>query len=135
MILRIDPGAAEPPFAQLCSQITEQVVAGRLRPGDRLPTVRRLAGDLGIAPNTVARAYRELEADGILRGQGRAGTFVAGVVEGEAWPEGGGAEPGAAAAAAGAAAGAAARDYARVVQDLGLAPAEALALVRKALQG
>lgn len=49
--------------------------------------MRRLAGDLGIAPNTVARAYRELEADGVLEGRGRAGTFVrATVIDGEFAP-------------------------------------------------
>jgi len=46
-------------------------------PGDRLPTVRGLADTLGLAPNTVARAYRELEAGGWIVGKGRAGTFVA----------------------------------------------------------
>ena len=49
---------------------------GELLPGERLPTVRALAADAALAPNTVARAYRELEAAGYLEGRGRAGTFV-----------------------------------------------------------
>ncbi|MCK0114057.1 GntR family transcriptional regulator [Ornithinimicrobium sp. F0845] len=120
-MLRIDPASSEPPFAQLHAQILAQVADGILTPGDRLPTVRRLAGDLGIAPNTVARAYRELEADGVLEGRGRAGTFVRSTVTaGRTAP-------------AVASARAAAEKYAESARSLGLAPGEALALVRQAL--
>ncbi|WP_109471888.1 GntR family transcriptional regulator [Ornithinimicrobium cavernae] len=120
-MLRIDPASPEPPFAQLHEQILAQVSHGILAPGDRLPTVRRLAGDLGIAPNTVARAYRELEADGVLEGRGRAGTFVrATMAAGQAAP-------------AAASARAAAQRYAEATRSLGVTPAEALALVRQAL--
>lgn len=122
MILRVDPRAEEAPFAQLRRQITDQVKSGALAPGDQLPTVRRLAGDLGIAPNTVARAYRELEADGLLQGRGRAGTFVAGSAD----PADGTASPPAARRAA--------EEYARTARSLGLSPAEALALARTALR-
>ena len=66
-----------PPFAQLRDGVRRQIERGALLPGDRLPTVRACAQDLGLAPNTVARAYRELEDDGWLVGRGRAGTFVA----------------------------------------------------------
>jgi GntR family transcriptional regulator len=66
-----------PPFAQLRDGIRRQIERGTLLPGDRLPTVRACAQDLSLAPNTVARAYRELEDDGWLVGRGRAGTFVA----------------------------------------------------------
>jgi DNA-binding transcriptional regulator YhcF (GntR family) len=66
-----------PPFAQLRDGVRRQIERGPLLPGDRLPTVRAAAADLGLAPNTVARAYRELEAEGWLIGRGRAGTFVA----------------------------------------------------------
>ena len=52
-------------------------VTGELAAGQKLPTVRQLASDLGLAPNTVARAYRELEADRVINTQGRRGTFVA----------------------------------------------------------
>jgi DNA-binding transcriptional regulator YhcF (GntR family) len=58
-------------------QIIDGVREGRLPPGARLPTVRELAGTMGLAVNTVARAYRELESAGILETRGRFGTFVA----------------------------------------------------------
>lgn len=76
MIIRLDPRSATPPFEQLRVQVIEQVGAGTLIAGTRLPTVRKLAGDLGIAPNTVARAYRELEADGFIETRGRNGSFI-----------------------------------------------------------
>lgn len=72
----IDSVSAVPPFEQLRVQIRDQVRSGELAAGSRLPTVRRLADELGIAPGTVARAYRELESDGVLEGRGRHGTFV-----------------------------------------------------------
>jgi len=75
-MLTIDPRSATPPFEQLRVQLREQVRSGELPAGTRLPTVRRLAEDLGIAPNTVARAYRELEADGFIETRGRNGTVV-----------------------------------------------------------
>ena len=58
--------------------MTALVLAGALRPGARLPSIRQLADDLGLAGGTVARAYRELEADGIVATRGRHGTVVAG---------------------------------------------------------
>ncbi|MBZ5733046.1 GntR family transcriptional regulator [Nocardioides sp. TRM66260-LWL] len=123
--VRIDATSAEPPFEQLRRQVREQVEAGTLAAGTRLPPVRALAAELGLAPNTVARAYRELEADGVLdtRGRadgvldtrGRAGTFVAGRgVDAEAR--------------------AAARAYAERIVTLGLSPADALRLVEDALR-
>jgi DNA-binding transcriptional regulator YhcF (GntR family) len=75
--VRIDAGAASPLFDQLRTQIIDGVRDGRLPPGTRLPTVRELAGQLELAVNTVARAYRELETAGILETRGRFGTFVA----------------------------------------------------------
>ena len=72
----IDAGSPTPPFEQLRVQLRDQVRSGALSAGSRLPTVRRLADDLGIAPGTVARAYRELESDGVIEGRGRHGTFV-----------------------------------------------------------
>lgn len=122
-VMRIDPDGAEPPFEQLRGQIIGRVAAGDLAPGDRLPSVRQLAGDLGIAPNTVARAYRELEADGVLEGRGRSGTFVRSSVDA------GRLAPSATSARA------AAQRYAEATRSLGLAPAEALTLVREALDG
>jgi DNA-binding transcriptional regulator YhcF (GntR family) len=75
-LIRIDPDSPLAPYEQLRSQISAMVASGDLEPGQKLPTVRQLAGDLGLAANTVARAYRELEADGVINTQGRRGTFV-----------------------------------------------------------
>jgi DNA-binding transcriptional regulator YhcF (GntR family) len=75
--VRIDQQASGPLFDQLRAQIIDGVRDGRLPPGTRLPTVRGLAGQLGLAVNTVARAYRELESAGIVETRGRFGTFVA----------------------------------------------------------
>jgi DNA-binding transcriptional regulator YhcF (GntR family) len=74
--LHLDPDAAVPPFEQLRTLVARQVAEGTLPAGTRLPTVRQLAADLGVAANTVARAYKELEADGVVETQGRRGTFV-----------------------------------------------------------
>jgi DNA-binding transcriptional regulator YhcF (GntR family) len=75
--VQIDAQAARPLFDQLRQQIIDAVRDGRLTPGTRLPTVRDLAGQLDLAVNTVARAYRELETSGIVETRGRFGTFVA----------------------------------------------------------
>lgn len=72
----IDPASHVPPFEQLRAGVVAAVASGELVPGGRLPTVRRLAEDLGLAPGTVARAYRELEASGFIETRGRNGTFV-----------------------------------------------------------
>ena len=76
MIVTIDLASKLPPYAQIKQAILNAVVQGSLTPGDRLPPIRQLAGDLGLAPNTVARAYRELEADGVVASSGRRGTNV-----------------------------------------------------------
>jgi DNA-binding transcriptional regulator YhcF (GntR family) len=73
----IDPSSAVAPFEQLRTGLVDALASGELAAGARLPTVRRLAEDLGVAPGTVARAYRELEASGIIETRGRNGTFVA----------------------------------------------------------
>ena len=72
----IDPTSTVPPYEQLRSQLAFQVRSGALAVGDRLPTVRQLANDLGIAKNTVVRAFRELEETGLVVGAGRRGTIV-----------------------------------------------------------
>ncbi len=77
MELHLDDAGGQPPFEQLRAAIVQQVSSGALLPGERLPTVRGLAEQLALAPGTVARAYRELEADAIIETRGRAGTFVA----------------------------------------------------------
>jgi len=67
VILQIDPGAAVPPYEQLRAQVTAMAASGALPVGTRLPSIRQLAGDLGLAAGTVARAYRELEQAGVRR--------------------------------------------------------------------
>ena len=74
----IDPASAIPPFEQLRSQISAAIKAGMIPAGTRLPSIRQIAGDLALAPNTVARAYRELEEAGLVEGRGRRGTIVTG---------------------------------------------------------
>ena len=73
----IDLQAAEPPYEQVRAQLAGLIGRGSLAEGDRLPTVRALAADLGLAVNTVARAYKELEAEGLVTTRRRAGTVVA----------------------------------------------------------
>lgn len=78
--LVVDSELEIPPYQQVVAQIRAGIERGELLPDSALPTVRQLAGDLGIAPNTVARAYGELQNDGWLVGDGRRGTRVAGRV-------------------------------------------------------
>jgi GntR family transcriptional regulator len=75
--LSVDPDLEAAPFQQIFDQLRGFIERGELRPGDALPTVRQLAGDLGVAPNTVARAYSELQREGWLTSEGRRGTRVA----------------------------------------------------------
>ena len=75
--LMLDPHSPTPPFEQLRTQVIEGVRSGAFAPGDKLPTVRRLAETLGLAANTVARAYRELERDQVIETRGRLGSFIA----------------------------------------------------------
>ena len=117
-MLVIDPDSGVPPYEQLRGQIWAAVRSGELVPGAQLPTVRRLADDLGIAPNTVARSYRELERDGVIQTRGRNGSVVA-----AAKVQSAGQDPAVDAAQA----------FALRTRELGLAPTEALALVRTAL--
>ncbi len=77
MKLTVDHRSAVPAFEQLRVQISQLLARGALSPGDRLPTVRSLATELGIAPGTVQRTYRELEAQGLVTTRGRHGTVVA----------------------------------------------------------
>jgi len=72
----VDVLAATPPYEQVRTQIAGHIRAGTLRPGERLPVVRALAADLGVATNTIARAYRELEAGGLVTTRRRVGTIV-----------------------------------------------------------
>jgi DNA-binding transcriptional regulator YhcF (GntR family) len=77
-MIQLDSASATPPYEQIRAQVAAQVDSGTLQPGDRLPTVRRLAEELGLATNTVARAYRELEQAGAIETRGRGGSFVTG---------------------------------------------------------
>ena len=76
--LTVDSSLEVPPYQQVAEQVRAAIERGELQPDSALPTVRQLAGDLGIAPNTVARAYSELQSEGWLVGDGRRGTRVAG---------------------------------------------------------
>ncbi|MFF7332086.1 GntR family transcriptional regulator [Streptomyces sp. NPDC008150] len=113
--IRVDDGAA--PYEQVRAQISEQARSGALPVGHRLPTVRGLAESLGLAPNTVAKAYRALEADGVIETRGRNGTYIA-----------------AAGNAADREAASAAQTYADRAHRLGLSEDAALAAVRDALR-
>ena len=74
--IRLDPTAREPLSEQLRSALASRIASGRLAPGERMPTVRDLAAELDVAPNTVAKAYRDLASTGLIVGRGRRGTFV-----------------------------------------------------------
>jgi GntR family transcriptional regulator len=75
--LRIDLKSGVPFYRQIIDQVLTAIASGSLVPGNQLPTVRQLAVDLSINPNTVVRAYRELEIRGILTTQQGSGTFIA----------------------------------------------------------
>jgi len=74
--ISIDIKSGVPFYRQIIEQIKFAIARGDIEPGDRLPTVRQLAVDLSINPNTVVRAYRELEIEGVLNTQQGSGTFV-----------------------------------------------------------
>ena len=75
--LVVDTADPTPPYEQLRRQLAALLGSGSLGPGDRLPPVRQLAADLGLATGTVARAYRELEAAGLVVSRAGRGTAVA----------------------------------------------------------
>ena len=113
-MISYDPRSPVPAYEQVRGQLARRIHAGELVPGARLPTVRRLAGDLGLAVNTVARAYRELEQAGLVATRGRNGTVVTGTDETRAVD--------------------AAADYAATVRGLGLPAARALEIVKGMLE-
>ena len=76
MQISIDEGLPEPVFAQLCTQIRAAVKTGELKPDTPLPTIRQLAAELQVNPNTVAKTYRLLERDGVIETRGAKGSFV-----------------------------------------------------------
>ncbi len=77
MIVEVDTGSPTPPYDQIRTQVARMIATGVLAPGTQLPPIRQLAGDLGLAANTVARAYRELESEGLVVSRVRHGTTVA----------------------------------------------------------
>jgi DNA-binding transcriptional regulator YhcF (GntR family) len=118
-LIDVDPASSVAPYEQVRASVTSLVRSGRIAPHTRLPAVRRLAVDLGLAANTVARAYRELEAAGVVETRGRLGTFVVDPASssGEGRDEG----------------REAAREYAARMRELGVSPERALDLARAAL--
>lgn len=74
--IKIDPGSSLPVFIQIVDAVSKSVEKGAITPGTRLPATRTLAATLGVATNTVAKAYRELERHGVVQGRGRLGTYV-----------------------------------------------------------
>lgn len=112
-MLEVDPGLATPPYQQIKNQIMGLRTSGEFPPGHRLPPVRHLAVELGVAPTTAARAYRELEAAGVIETRGRHGSYVT-----------------EAPTTARRQATAAARDYLSRLRSLGMTDAEAVALLR-----
>jgi GntR family transcriptional regulator len=75
-MFHVRPESGEPIYQQLVRQITHAITTGAVKPGERLPTVRDLAAELVVNPNTVARAYRELDQAGLVESGPRKGTFV-----------------------------------------------------------
>jgi len=116
-VIRIDLSDRTPPYQQIRAAVLAALATGELRPGDRLPTVRQLAGDLGVAPGTVQRAYAELEEDGAVESKGRRGTFARTPAEVGKSPS----------------LSAAALHFVEEVDRLGVGPAEAIAAIASVL--
>jgi GntR family transcriptional regulator len=83
MLFRTNPSLGVPIYLQLMEQVKHAIETGALRPGDQLPGIRPLAEELVINPNTVAKAYRELEHDGVIELRHGAGAFVAASAKGK----------------------------------------------------
>ena len=111
----IDADSPVPPFEQLRAQLARQIQDHTLAVGTRLPTIRRLAGDLGLAVNTVARSYRELEDAGLIETRGRAGSFVSAAEQSRERAR------------------RAAADYAAVIVSAGIDTDEAIRIIQAAL--
>ena len=118
MTFSIDAHDPTPPFEQLRRRVLDGIADGSLAPGTKLPTVRALAEQLGLAPNTVARSYRELETAGVIETRGRSGSFIALSTD-----------------AAAHAAQEAAAVYASRTRAMGVSPDAAVDYVRAALRG
>ena len=83
MLFRPNPSSGVPIYLQLMEQVKHSIETGALRPGEQLPGIRPLAEELVINPNTVAKAYRELEHEGVIELRHGAGAFVAGTARGK----------------------------------------------------
>ena len=83
MIFRLNPSSGVPLYLQLMDQIKHAVEIGALRPGDQLPTIRKMAEDLSMNPNTVLRSYRELEHEGVIELRHGSGAFISESVAGQ----------------------------------------------------
>ncbi|MEW2634923.1 GntR family transcriptional regulator [Streptomyces sp. NPDC048389] len=118
--VRVDTASPVPPYEQIRAQLAEFIHSGQLAAGDRLPSVRQLAADLGLANGTVVRAYRELESAGLVHSRRGAGTKVAAL-------------PHPTAAYTADRLADHARAYATAARRLGAGPADALEAVRRAL--
>jgi GntR family transcriptional regulator len=77
---RLDGSSGVPPYLQIVHQVRQSLLLGYLQEGDRLPTVKDVAGDLAINPNTVVKAYRQLEHEGLTGGRPGQGTFITSTV-------------------------------------------------------
>jgi GntR family transcriptional regulator len=87
MTFRLDLGSGVPPYLQLVHQVEHALRLGALAPGDQLPKVRDVVADLAINPNTVSKAYRELEIKGLAVGRPGQGTFIVATLSQVAQPE------------------------------------------------
>ncbi|WP_307816020.1 GntR family transcriptional regulator [Myceligenerans indicum] len=125
--LRVDLSSAVPVYEQIRSQVAALVAVGALAPGDRLPASRDLARDLAIAVGTVQRAYRELEAGGVVVSRRRVGTVIAA-------PPRGAAREGSPAPAGGADLLGRTRELVRAARAAGLSDEAVLDMVRGALR-
>jgi GntR family transcriptional regulator len=121
-VFTVDPHSGVPIYLQLIEQVKRSVALGVLAPGEQLPTVKQLATDLTINPNTVARVYRELERDGIIETSPGRGSFIR--------ANGG---VGNATRAAEDVASAAIDAAVREAKSIGIAPRQALELFRRAI--
>jgi DNA-binding transcriptional regulator YhcF (GntR family) len=113
-LLSLDADSPVPPFEQVRAQLAAGIESGKLQPSVRLPTVRKVATDLGLAVNTVAKAYRQLELAGLVDTRGRQGTFVAGPPSAKR-----------------ASAIRAAHEFMKSMRELGIGNAEALAILHR----
>lgn len=113
----LDPDSLMAPFEQVRAQLAAAIESGELEQSTKLPTVRQLAADLGLAANTVAKAYRQLERAGFIETRGRHGTFVAGAPTAKKEQ-----------------ATRAAREFIRRMRELGIGRSEALAILDREVE-